>query len=382
LALKENESEAGPQPEPDDPSPEPGGECQRCKGTGRIKPDGRIEIDCPDCGGDGVTSIGDLQNTIATLVVRLSEKEQTHIHAEKPLEPKPESPPDESPVLVQPLSQEPATHPLQWKTYLLAGKEESQRTGKWAFVMFSKKDCNPCKDDELGVLSSSEVRTVLDDLVLVKINAPLLTKERLKTWFQGETPECPAYFVVNPEWNKLWRVRRVSDPQQFALNIQTRASSISTRQTVSRFRGARPQLAVYRAVEGELSEADPITGVESPQSDVPETWRERSGSEPVRERIVYVESGSGGSSGGWGSRYASGGSVGGAGGYSSIPVRTYASGSGGSAGGYGGMPVSYYSAPPPITYYSPGPIESTWNSMWTGRSGGWVCGPNGCFWTP
>jgi hypothetical protein len=53
-------SDAPPAPKPPEPTPEPISDCGRCNGTGRIKPDGRIEIDCPDCGGDGVLSFNDL----------------------------------------------------------------------------------------------------------------------------------------------------------------------------------------------------------------------------------------------------------------------------------------------------------------------------------
>lgn len=63
-------------PAPDPPAPAPGEQCQRCGGTGRIKPDGRIEISCPTCGGDGKLMEQDYANAMIDLEDRVSKIER------------------------------------------------------------------------------------------------------------------------------------------------------------------------------------------------------------------------------------------------------------------------------------------------------------------
>tara|TARA_B100000519_G_scaffold25799_1_gene18105 strand:+ start:4072 stop:4734 length:663 start_codon:yes stop_codon:yes gene_type:complete len=41
---------------PSPPIPSPSAVCERCNGTGTIKPDGRISLTCPDCDGTGKTT--------------------------------------------------------------------------------------------------------------------------------------------------------------------------------------------------------------------------------------------------------------------------------------------------------------------------------------
>lgn len=52
------------QPDGESPKPAPSGKCETCNGTGRVG-DGRVSVQCQDCGGDGIVSTGSPNSFVA-----------------------------------------------------------------------------------------------------------------------------------------------------------------------------------------------------------------------------------------------------------------------------------------------------------------------------
>lgn len=121
-----------PTPSPDDgPSPTPA-TCQRCNGTGKIKPDGRIEIPCPDCQRNS------------------SEPEQAVAEPPTP----------------------PPAPAVYWHGYLPLAKAEAERAAKPLLIYVSSEtDCPACRKLEADHFPREEAIKSLSDFVCVKLQA-------------------------------------------------------------------------------------------------------------------------------------------------------------------------------------------------------------------
>lgn len=139
-------AESAPDPSP---TPIPEGECSRCRGTGRIKPDGRIEIDCPDCGGDGIT------DPPAASTPPPPQPEPTATSSNNDNEA--DSSPPEAPALV-------------WLDLLGDAKAQSRETGKPILVHFCYEGCLPCAEMDREVFTDPRVIEALDAFVLLRVD--------------------------------------------------------------------------------------------------------------------------------------------------------------------------------------------------------------------
>lgn len=325
IALTQPESTPTPSPTPPTPAPQPNPPaqiCQRCNGTGHIKPDGRIEIPCPDCGGTGrITSNGpqftqrerEYIAAIQSLLTRQSQLEQQlkAMPARPTVPQKQESPTRQAaPVPLPPSASGPP--PLITKTSDLKRAVVAQK--KPGLVIISGDGCIRCAQFERNIIEHPMVAALISDrCVVAHFNWGRMSQSERDSWKATSIPVCAVIPTTFDEFVKL-------------------PTNVSVNEFYSRLVDALD-------------------------------WAKRSAEQPPVNAVaewVWVpraSSVSGGSAGGT-YRGWSGGSSGG--GWQTAPAW-----SGGSAGGYtggsaGGVAVQWVQpAWPQPTYYAP--LRSIWN---------------------
>lgn len=221
------------------PGPQPGEKCERCGGQGKIKPDGRIVIDCPDCGGDGIVGLTD--------AIRLFREEQSRTNAERELlkqtvlqateqlnttmalkmqfdgsavkasgfPPQPGNPPlvsapetaqngPQTAASTARVVQFPPAAPiaLEWTTDIATAKQLAQLSHKPVLVFWTGDFCEPCKIFESEVFENNEEakRVLSSTFVLCEIKLDSSNnRDVAKEWGVRVTPTVT---VVAPDWKK------------------------------------------------------------------------------------------------------------------------------------------------------------------------------------
>jgi hypothetical protein len=366
-----------PVPPVPNPTPEPGTECDRCNGTGRKKPDGRIEIDCPDCGGDGKLSYGEMLS-----VVERAQSASNTVPEIGPLATRNGSiqttarfDPELTTVARKQVARSPKqTYPLQWFTSLEAARDQSKRSAKPAMVYWYGNNCAPCRAFERDVLGDANVRETLGlRFVCVRINAEALNqspagKTRLRAW---NITSIPQVFVVPPDWRTSKSLKRTNDPQDFVQQLNE-SRDWNARQVRSDLT-TRPSGRVRVRVAKLETAIDDIYGAEGDPVSVPLDISQRTWESPQ----MFIRQVQYGSSLGYGSN-------GGSGAYRVVVMN--GSGYGSTAGsyqgahGYGGGRIQYMQRPVyaarPTYYYGYPSYGFVSNSYGAGRT--IVCGPWGC----
>jgi hypothetical protein len=417
-----------PTPIPPSPTPAPDAECGRCDGTGRIRLDGRIEIDCPDCGGDGKLSYEDMysiirlaqsKTTIQSPGMLLTARKSDEKAAE--LEPLPGNERVEQ-VLQEPLPREVMqsdslayrtrsemestsplvetvpkdAHPIQWLTTLAAGREASHSTGKPAIVYWHGDNCRPCREFERLALNESTLTDFLAGrFACVKVNAQRLNRtpagrRQLKEW---NITSIPQVFLVTPDWKIFRLLKRSNDPQDLVEQLRdaerwtsrrVRAQPATRMAQMVRVRTAdlRTLIDDSNGAAGARAETVPLDvwgeDWEARQRDK-ETGRQEDKVQqpaPVRQ-VQYTPSGGYGSNGGGG-------------GYRVVVMNGGGYGANGGAyrGGYRSNRGSYSAAHPPAVYggnfmpaayYRPRVYyQPAYHNGYYGGGRTIVCGPWGC----
>lgn len=356
-----------PQPSPNPPGPtppNPGEKCERCNGTGRIKPDGRIEVDCFDCGGDGILmpadrepSLWEARIKLATAVIQATKAETATATAKAACcdcpnctcgtagaGPCPCNCAECKAHLAAPGIVE-SSQRLNWHTDRATAQAESQRTGKQAIVYwYSPVDCPNCELLEQRIFANARVQAALANYVLMKVDATTVDARWLSDW---KVTTIPDLRVVSSDWTRARRMEASLDVDEF-IDRLTSASQVSSSTTLS-----------TTPVQGNITYFNDQA--------------------PAQSAITYVQGSTGGYSYG-------------------APVMSYGSAGGAMSYGSGGGAVSYYqptysrpmyapqySAPRYYTQpsYQPSYYAPSYSSGWFGGgySGGGrvVCGPNGCF---
>lgn len=222
--------EPAPQPTPPaPPTPEPSVQCSRCNGTGRIKPDGRIEIACPDCDGDGNRGIADFVKLVAGLQSELAELQK----AAKPAAPSP------------PVEPQPATTltvaEIRWRTSMTVARQEAERSLSPVLLHFYTETCEPCKRMDREVFATPMVRVAISrDFVPCRVDAALLSVEQRREW---GVHSVPADVVVTHDWSKRWTLRPTSNANEYERQL-TEASTWAA--TVAEEARAAKQKSVVR----------------------------------------------------------------------------------------------------------------------------------------
>ncbi len=203
-----------PSPSPS-PQPNPSQVCERCKGTGKIKPDGRIEIPCPDCHGSGVVTIRDIIGAIGQLNKDLSRVEVKQQEQEDKIKTMGVSPVGSLPPVPQ-LTNTPATPAksvpdvpstggtrslpiVTWIEQLDGLQSKAEEAGKAVFIFWHADFCGPCEDAKKVYFSDPAVLEYLSKNVLcARINASNVPKETLLDW---GVYNAPQFSIVPPDWS-------------------------------------------------------------------------------------------------------------------------------------------------------------------------------------
>lgn len=204
---------SGVSPEPG-PAPGPGPsntQCQRCSGTGRIKPDGRIEIDCPTCGGDGVASKTDFARMDKLLLIQQEKiKAQQEEVNELPVVKNPPS----SPAV---RDRQPATRSIQWNS--IDGGDAQKHLedpNTIVFYYISSHTCIPCKFFEENVLAN--MPEVMEQFHTTKIMAEDATGVNWnENWLPGED-RFPTIWLVTQ--SDRVQIKPYDTVARFALEVQ------------------------------------------------------------------------------------------------------------------------------------------------------------------
>lgn len=367
--------------------PPPDAECGRCGGTGRIRPDGRIEVECPDCGGDGKLGYGDLLRIVRVAQTDPPNLSGVPVTVHKPqlvsieptpaderslLAPQPASPippMDAAPAaaLSEPARQKART--VRWYTSLAVARAASQTTGKPALVYWYGDNCRPCRTFERKVLNDRDVVERMErDFVCAKLNAEALNRSAtgqalLRAW---NVTSIPQVCSVAADWKTYKLLKRTEDPREFSQQLHhsrhgtTRAAG-GWRPTTSAPPVARQGIRTAHQRTSQGDDDPPDTPLSIPLETTGEGWKSRPARRP--QSVHY-------------------GCVGGTGGYQTVPTDGgYGSHGGSYRVGYGStggtpasgsyhLPRAYY---PSGLYYQPTYYGSSYGNAPT-----LVCGPWGC----
>jgi hypothetical protein len=374
-----------PSPPPAEPTPEPGGLCGRCQGSGRIKPNGRIEIDCPDCAGDGKLSYGDMLAVVRNWqAFRIPPAEIRNTHKPTPeltaLEP---TPPNEhsllAPQKVAPLKPAPIKIPtVQWLISLESARKAARQNGKPALVYWYSERCQPCRAFERVVLGDLRVQEVLASrMVCVKIDAERLNqaaagRRRLQAW---NIVSIPHVSIATPDWKTSTKIKQTNDPGQFiddvneglqwsATQLRNNPTRAASTKHVSRSHMAAKRTPVrtanWQSVVDDLYSVQSDSAASIPLESPIQIWR------PTSARVQQLQYGSNGGSGAYrivlmkGSQAANG---------ATYPTEYGWNGGTATYGAYHTQPTLYQL---PV-YYQP-----TYYRTAHGAGRTMVCGPWGC----
>lgn len=189
-----------PTPSPT-PAPTDSTTCGRCNGTGKIKPDGRIEIACPDCGGDGKLTMAKAIKIISQERKGLDElsRKWDELSERIKKDKEKQSPP---PAVTPSTAKTPAE--ITWMGDIDQLRWEVKKQNKYGLIFFTgalnKPDgyCPPCEYAKKTTFLSSEVQNyVNENLLCAKIDAGSLPKSDQDGWGLQWTP---SFVLVDPDW--------------------------------------------------------------------------------------------------------------------------------------------------------------------------------------
>jgi hypothetical protein len=243
------ESAAPQPPTPTPPTPTPG-RCTECNGTGKLKPDGRIEINCWHCGGDGI--VGEPQQAtqrdtaqLESLLAENNAKIQELLQRLEQLDAKSQSLADridnlqvgkllnqikeKNNQLESTPSQGPsarnASASIAWLTDLNAALSKGISTNRLIYAHFVTTPCPECVEWKRNVLSQPEVNQfITTNFVPVEVmirdgNDPLFRKyneeerqiyssadARTRRLLWGAYLAFPCEKIINPRTNETWTI--------------------------------------------------------------------------------------------------------------------------------------------------------------------------------
>jgi hypothetical protein len=207
------------------PNPSPSGKCERCGGSGRIKPDGRIEIECPDCHGDGIVDMRDIIAAIGQLNKDLNRVEVEVLGKQKeskqmsvspmeslpPVPPMPLSDPTQGSKLDKASEGTRSTSlpVIHWIEELNGLQLRATIEDKPVFIFWTADLCTPCEQAKQQLFSNPQILEYLNKYFLcARINASKETTERMTTWgIYG----APKFSLVLPDWKHQTFVK---DPEK------------------------------------------------------------------------------------------------------------------------------------------------------------------------
>jgi hypothetical protein len=250
--------DSGPSP-PDPPAPTPGETCARCDGTGRIKPDGRIEIACPDCDGTGKTTVAVnwawmyVEQNTAPQTASLTSPSSTTRHDATAAQIKNwenridalQKRLDENLKLIQNLkSQQPTVAPIQWVTSLETLKRRCQETGLPGLIHFYTESCAPCVQMDRNVFADQSVAAYVNaNFVPARINAEWLSAAERTQW---GISAVPSERLVRSDWSRSKFVESATSPADYLANLRAALPWTRERTTTSRvINSAAVMPAVY-----------------------------------------------------------------------------------------------------------------------------------------
>jgi hypothetical protein len=240
---------AAPQPNPPNPTPTPG-RCEECNGTGKLKPDGRIEINCWHCGGDGI--VGEPQQAtqrdtaqLESLLAENNVKIQELLQRLEQLDAKSQSLADridnlqvgklltqikdKNDQLESTPSQGPsarnASASIAWLTDLDAALNEGRRTGRLVYAHFVTTPCPECVEWKRRVLSRPEVNQYITttfvpvEVMIRSESDPLFRRyneeerriyssadARMRRLLWGAFLAFPCEKIIDPKTNRTWTI--------------------------------------------------------------------------------------------------------------------------------------------------------------------------------
>jgi hypothetical protein len=227
-----NVTDSTPSPTPG-PSPTPSGQCGRCNGTGKIKPDGRIEIACPDCGGDGIVQIPDLTRAIATLNDRLNETrvdlgfirdEHKKLTQQQPSVnqavfagvPQTQGPPEPQALgnvkSGAPFLKSDVWEDVDFSSWISSTDQIQWMVQKWkrpAFIFWSAEVCEPCDRAKKNIFADSKIKEYLErNFICCYIDASKMTQSQRDDW---EVTVVPSYSLIDEKWDTIVKIKREID---------------------------------------------------------------------------------------------------------------------------------------------------------------------------
>jgi len=231
------------------PGPGPNQQCGRCNGTGKIKPDGRIEITCPDCHGSGKITLIDIIREIGRINNELSDRKEAEkrldaewdqllvrskeglqkslqksgeaktqksgeIKSVSSLESLPlnpslgtnpppgTDPPLEKPSQASEVNGARSIFPVKlihWYEDLNGLQRQAQLDQKPVFIFWTADFCDPCETAKKNYFTDDSVLEYIgDNFVCARINASKLDKDVLDQW---EIYKAPKFSLVLPDWS-------------------------------------------------------------------------------------------------------------------------------------------------------------------------------------
>jgi hypothetical protein len=220
IAMNVPTTEPAPGPGPN-PNPAPGEACQRCNGTGKIKPDGRIEINCPDCGGDGVVGMRDVISAIGKLNADLK-KTREDLGFLQTNSPRGVS---QAQLDLQTATSQPGARPsINWWGSGLTSvgpiKEKCLQEDKPAFLFWTGPRCKDCEDYKSYVFTDPWVIDYLNkNFICQQIDITKIPREVADGWGIRVVPKC---VVVDSKWKEgITMENTPKDPDRFASNLSS-----------------------------------------------------------------------------------------------------------------------------------------------------------------
>lgn len=257
FSITAEEELPGPQPTPPSPEPEPGPstQCSRCNGTGRIKPDGRIEIACPDCDGDGKLEIANFVKLIAGLQSELIELRKGGASNQSPSKLKDHQCdcgpycqcmgecncrwPGECLGVLQRSSQSPELAEINWLADASEARKKSKETGRPVLLHWYTEICGPCKTMDANVFADPSVKAYVNaHFIPCRIDGNLVSTSTRISW--GCT-SFPLSQVVAPNWSARRNLSYTQNPNTYLNLLQgARVWSTTVTEEASRRRSVLP----------------------------------------------------------------------------------------------------------------------------------------------
>jgi hypothetical protein len=200
--------EAAPAPTP--PAPAPNERCERCNGTGKIKPDGRIEVICPDCDGDGKTS------TVVNQAWRTVQYQQAK--CERRIRDLLQQIAASRPKKAPPLRPVPLETGISWETDLTAARNKARERGVPLLIHWYATWCGPCQRMDREVFTDPDVISLLNgQFVPVHLDVDKADPLLKKNWGINQVPTDIA---CENDYSRAMRFDPTSDPKRYRSQLQ------------------------------------------------------------------------------------------------------------------------------------------------------------------